>query len=82
MFHHTCDEVDVPLLNEVRIGHTNIMTRKHWLSWKMKNALYDQLARDYCCDAADIYSGDNIFSEYKQLEGQRRFKGQEKCPLK
>lgn len=82
VFHHTCDEVDVPLLNEVRIGHTNILTRKHWLSGKMKNALYDQLARDYCCDAADIYSSDNIFSEYRQIEGQRRFKGQEKCPLK
>ena len=54
VFHHTCDEVDVPLLNEVRIGHTNILTRKHWLSGKMKNALYDQLARDYCCDAADF----------------------------
>ena len=82
VFHHTCDEVDVPLLNEVRIGHTNIMTRKHWLSEKMNNSLYDQLARDYCCDAADIYSSDNIFSEYRQIEGQRRFKGQEKCPLK
>ena len=82
VFHHTCDEVDVPLLNEVRIGHTNILTRKHWLSGKMKNSLYDQLARDYCCDAADIYSSDNIFSEYRQIEGQRRFKGQEKCPLK
>lgn len=82
VFHHTCDEVDVPLLNEVRIGHTNILTRKHWLSGKMKNALYDQLARDYCCDAADIYSSDNIFSEYRQIAGQRQFKGQEKCPLK
>ena len=58
------------------------MTRKHWLSEKMNNSLYDQLARDYCCDAADIYSSDNIFSEYRQIEGQRRFKGQEKCPLK
>ena len=29
-FHHTCNEVDVPLLNEVRIGHTNYMTREMW----------------------------------------------------
>lgn len=37
-FHHTDDEVDVPLLNEVRIGHTNILTRKRWLSSNMKDA--------------------------------------------
>ena len=30
VFHHTCSEVPVPLLNEVRIEHTNIMTKKHW----------------------------------------------------
>lgn len=30
VFHHTCDEVPVPLLNEVRVGHTNIMTKEHW----------------------------------------------------
>lgn len=30
VYHHTCDEVPVPLMNEVRIGHTNIMTREHW----------------------------------------------------
>ena len=26
IYHHSCDEVPVPLLNEVRIGHTNYMT--------------------------------------------------------
>ncbi len=31
-YHHTCDEVPVPLLNEVRVGHTNIMTREQWES--------------------------------------------------
>ena len=30
VYHHTCHDVLVPLLNEVRIGHTNIMTRAHW----------------------------------------------------
>ena len=30
VFHHTCSEVPVPLLNEVRVEHTNIMTKKHW----------------------------------------------------
>lgn len=30
VFHHTCNKVPVPLLNEARIGHTNIMTKEHW----------------------------------------------------
>lgn len=31
-YHHTCDEVPVRLLNEVRIGHTNYMTKEQWLN--------------------------------------------------
>lgn len=34
VFHHTCNEVDVPLMNEVRIGHTNVMTRERWETLK------------------------------------------------
>ena len=30
VYHHTCTDVYVPLLNEVRVGHTNVMTRAHW----------------------------------------------------
>ena len=30
VYHHTCREVPVPLLNEVRVGYTNVMTRAHW----------------------------------------------------
>ncbi len=30
--HHTCSEVPVPLLNEVRIGHTNRLTKAQWKS--------------------------------------------------
>lgn len=30
VYHHTCRNVPVPLLNEVRVGHTNIMTKAHW----------------------------------------------------
>ena len=30
VYHHTCRDVPVPLLNEVRVGHTNIMTKAHW----------------------------------------------------
>jgi ribosomal-protein-alanine N-acetyltransferase len=29
--HHTCDRVPVPLMREIRIGHTNYMTRERWL---------------------------------------------------
>ena len=32
VYHHTCEEVPVPLMNDVRIGHTNIMTKRHWQS--------------------------------------------------
>ena len=30
LYHHTCDEVPVPLLNEVRVEHTNYMTGNQW----------------------------------------------------
>ena len=30
VFHHTCNEVPVPLLNEIRVGHTNVMTKDCW----------------------------------------------------
>ena len=30
VYHHTCNDVPVPLLSEVRVGHTNMMTRAHW----------------------------------------------------
>lgn len=30
VYHHTCEDVPVPLLHEVRIGHTNLMTKEHW----------------------------------------------------
>ena len=30
VYHHTCNEVEVPLMNEIRVGHTNIMTKTRW----------------------------------------------------
>ena len=30
-YHHTCTDVEVPLLNEVRIGHTNYMTKEMFM---------------------------------------------------
>lgn len=29
-YHHTCNDVPVPLMNEVRIGHTNVLTKEMW----------------------------------------------------
>ena len=37
VYHHTCNEVPVPLLNEVRIGHTNVMTKDHWVEICQQN---------------------------------------------
>lgn len=34
IYHHTCNEVPVPLMNEIRIGHTNYMTKEQWLKNK------------------------------------------------
>ena len=31
LYHHTCDEVPVPLMNEIRVGHTNYMTKTRWM---------------------------------------------------
>lgn len=30
VYHHTCQKAPVPLLNEVRVGHTNFMTKQQW----------------------------------------------------
>ena len=30
IYHHTCEEVAVPLMTEVRVGHTNYMTKEQW----------------------------------------------------
>ena len=29
-YHHTCENVPVPLMNEVRTEHITVMTREHW----------------------------------------------------
>ncbi len=31
VYHHTCDDIFISQMNEIRIGHTNVMTKKHWL---------------------------------------------------
>ena len=36
-YHHTCREVEVPLMNEIRVGHTNFMTKEAWESFISKD---------------------------------------------
>lgn len=31
-YHHSCNEVSVPLMNEVRVGHTNVLTKERWMA--------------------------------------------------
>lgn len=35
VYHHTCNEVPVPLMNEIRVGHTSYLTKEHWLKGKI-----------------------------------------------
>lgn len=34
-YHHTCKDMFVPLMNEVRIEHINLMTKEQWLKNKI-----------------------------------------------
>ena len=36
-YHHTCDDVEVPLMNEVRVGHTSFLTKEKWEALTSKN---------------------------------------------
>lgn len=29
-YHHTCEAVEVPLMHETRVGHTNMLTKENW----------------------------------------------------
>lgn len=37
VFHHTCSEVPVPLMDEIRVDHRNYMTREQWKKIYMKD---------------------------------------------
>lgn len=32
VYHHTCEKVPLALLNEVRVAHTNVMTKANWMN--------------------------------------------------
>ena len=36
VYHHTCEAVEVPLMNEIRVGHTNFMTKERWESFRSR----------------------------------------------
>ena len=48
----------------------------------MNGTLCRQLALDYCCAPGEILGGGNVFTEYRPLEGRRRFQEREDCILK
>ena len=35
-FHHTCENVEVSLLNEIRTEHTNFMTKERWETFRKR----------------------------------------------
>ena len=39
VYHHTCPDVSVALLNEVRVCHTNVMTKTHWEELQLESGL-------------------------------------------
>ena len=43
VFHHTCREVPVPLLKEVRVGHTNVLTKERWEKVRGKRLPHENL---------------------------------------
>ena len=36
-YHHTCQKVEVPLMNEIRIGHTNFITKDSWKALNLRD---------------------------------------------
>lgn len=38
VYHHICNDVPVPLMNEVRVGHTNVMTKVRWQEIQAKSS--------------------------------------------
>lgn len=37
IYHHTCNDVPVPIMNEIRIGHTNYLTKERYMEIKSNN---------------------------------------------
>lgn len=53
VYHHTCEEVPVPLLKEVRTGHTNVMTKAHWEEIKEGKIYKNGLSAEQIASATD-----------------------------
>lgn len=71
-YHHTCDDVPVPSLNEIRTGHTNVMTREDWIS----SFEIRKLGKEEISAALDLAW--RVFSEYESpvysKEGTEEFR--------
>ena len=48
----------------------------------MKEILCRQLALDYCCSPEEILGGGSVFTEFRPLEGRRRYQEPKECFLK
>ena len=64
-----------------RMDPLSIKIDDKWEMPKMNERLVKQLAIDFCTDEASVLSKENIFTEYKRLEGRRIFR-EEECFLK
>ena len=69
VFHHTCDEVPVPLMNEVRIGHANYMTKEQWMMERIKKMefYFDMLQNVVEEDPNEIKVNDLLQEMYQRL---------------
>ena len=47
VYHHTTPDVPVPLLDEVRVCHANIMTRERWEEIRVWEKLYERAKIEY-----------------------------------
>ncbi len=69
IYHHTYDEVPVPLLNEVRVGHTNYLTKESWMIERINKMefYFDVLQNVAKEDPSEIKRNDLLQEMYQRL---------------
>ena len=52
VYDHTCKDVEVPLLHEVRTDHRNVMTREHWeeITFRKMRSWKQELGKEECVE--------------------------------
>lgn len=56
-YHHTTENLEVPLLNEIRTGHVNVLSKNHWVEFvrqqdEMKIMMLDKILAENPGDSA------------------------------